>query len=82
MITLMFIYSNMFLVSSFGESCSLDIQCYNVTRGAICATIKQSQNDTTNIMESDVNTENKVCTCSKEDHYRFGRCFKKKCKTE
>lgn len=81
MITLTFRCSNMFLASLFGEPCSLDIQCYNVTRGAICAA-KQSQNDIANIMESNISTESKICTCSNGTYYRFERCFKKRCKTE
>jgi len=73
----------MFLVSLFGEPCLLDIQCSAITTGAICAIIEQ--NDIV-VNKKDVTlstvAENKVCTCSKEDYYKFGRCFKKRCKTE
>lgn len=70
---------NMFLVSSFGEPCLLDIQCSAVTMGAICA--EENKNDT-DIVESTTVAENKVCTCSGGDYYRFGNCFKKRCKIE
>jgi len=71
----------MFLVSLFGEPCLLDIQCSAITTGAICAITEQNKNDIADITLSTV-AENKVCTCSKEDYYKFGRCFKKRCKTE
>jgi len=61
----------MCLVLSLGESCSLDIQCSaNIT---ICA----NKNDKIELLKT---AENKICTCSEEDHYKFGKCFKKKCK--
>lgn len=80
--TLTFGYFNMFLVSLFGEPCLLDIQCSAVTTGSICATIEQNKTDTANIMKSSTVAENKVCICNKEDYYKFGRCLKKRCKTE
>ncbi|XP_014485702.1 PREDICTED: prion-like-(Q/N-rich) domain-bearing protein 25 [Dinoponera quadriceps] len=49
-------------ILSYGEFCSQDVQCSATVPGAIC-------------FEQD---ENKICACAKEDHYRFGRCFKKK----
>lgn len=75
----------MFLVSLFGEPCLLDIQCSAVTMGAICSTTEKNDNDTAGVTEStyvSVTTSSNVCICNKKDHYRFGRCFKKRCKTE
>lgn len=70
----------MCLVLSFGESCSLDIQCSVNVTGAICASIEESKNDIADTIELPKTAELKICTCSKEDHYKFGKCFKKKCK--
>ncbi|KAL0129944.1 hypothetical protein PUN28_001896 [Cardiocondyla obscurior] len=59
-------------VSSFGESCLLDTQCSAVTLGAICA----STENNTDIIESSTEKVFKMCTCAKEDYYKFGRCLK------
>nr|XP_012221305.1 PREDICTED: prion-like-(Q/N-rich) domain-bearing protein 25 [Linepithema humile] len=61
-------------ILSFGESCSLDIQCSVNVTDAICA----SKNNITDTIELPKTAENKTCTCSKENHYKFGKCFKKK----
>ncbi|XP_032683723.1 prion-like-(Q/N-rich) domain-bearing protein 25 [Odontomachus brunneus] len=53
----------------YGESCSQNIQCSVIVPGAICAAVKQDSG-------------NKICTCDEKDHYRFGRCFKKKMLSE
>ncbi|XP_011878764.1 PREDICTED: prion-like-(Q/N-rich) domain-bearing protein 25 [Vollenhovia emeryi] len=61
-------------VLSFGEPCSFDAQCSAVTKDAICSTLKKNETDT----ESTTVAESRMCICSTEDHYRFGRCFKKR----
>lgn len=74
-------------VSLFGEPCLLDIQCSATATDAICAS--ENRNDTAVTTESSTESsiksttesttaEDKICTCSTEDYYRFGRCFKKK----
>jgi len=73
----------MFLVSLFGEPCLLDIQCSAITTGAICAIIEQNKNGiVVNKKDITLSTVAKNKVCSKEDYYKFGRCFKKRCKTE
>lgn len=70
---------NMFLVSSFGKPCLLDIQCSVVTKGAICESTEKNKNDT-DVTETSTVAEKKVCTCDEKDYYKFGRCFNKRCK--
>ncbi|XP_020293715.1 prion-like-(Q/N-rich) domain-bearing protein 25 [Pseudomyrmex gracilis] len=53
-------------ILSFGEPCSVDVQCSANVTGAICGT--SEPND----------AGNKVCTCSEEDHYSFEKCRKKR----
>ncbi|XP_025159441.1 prion-like-(Q/N-rich) domain-bearing protein 25 isoform X2 [Harpegnathos saltator] len=72
-------------VSSYGESCSEDIQCSAKVPGATCATINQGKEkriaDLTDTSDEE-EAGNKVCACDKEDHHRYGRCFKKKLLSE
>lgn len=70
-----------FLETLFGEPCLFDVQCSAVTTGAICMT-NEKKNDTEDLMETFTEPEIKVCACKKGDHYRFEKCFKKRCKTE
>jgi len=82
-VSLTFAHSNIYISSIFvywtGKPCLLDVQCSVITPGAIYATNEQS-NDTADIMKLTRIAENKVCNCNKENYYRFGNYFKKKCK--
>lgn len=64
-----------FLVSSYGGKCSADIQCsINITR-AICAKTA-GRKDGKDVAPGA--TESGICVCSEGNHYRHGKCLKKR----
>lgn len=76
------------LVLSYGEPCLQDVQCSTTVPGAICESAKKKGREITtkspDVEAKDKKTEKekeKVCSCGQGNHYRFGRCFKKKRKT-
>ncbi|XP_076751954.1 uncharacterized protein LOC143424032 [Xylocopa sonorina] len=64
-----FIRENYLYFVSFGEHCEKDIQCYSLVPNSICLT---ALNSTTNT------TIKSTCSCDKDHHYNFGKCFKRK----